>query len=60
MCMGQKGDAEITRKAFRELRTLVDQYELIHCSMGMSEDWQIAIEEGSTMVRIGRAIFDDQ
>ena len=28
-------------------------------SMGMSEDWRIAIEEGATIVRIGRAIFSD-
>ena len=46
-----------SRTFFRRLRTLRDQIGLTHLSMGMSEDFEIAIEEGSTMVRIGRAIF---
>ncbi len=45
------------RKHFRHLREIRDQVGLEHLSMGMSEDFEIAIEEGSTMVRIGRAIF---
>jgi pyridoxal phosphate enzyme (YggS family) len=45
------------RVHFRRLRGLRDQLGLAHLSMGMSEDFEIAIEEGSTMVRIGRAIF---
>jgi pyridoxal phosphate enzyme (YggS family) len=45
------------RKPFRRLREIRDQVGLEHLSMGMSEDFEIAIEEGSTMVRIGRAIF---
>jgi PLP dependent protein len=45
------------RKHFRRLRELRDQVGLEQLSMGMSEDFEIAIEEGSTMVRIGRAIF---
>ncbi|HEX9492008.1 MAG TPA: YggS family pyridoxal phosphate-dependent enzyme [Thermoanaerobaculia bacterium] len=45
------------RKHFRRLREIRDQVGLEHLSMGMSEDFEIAIEEGSTMVRIGRAIF---
>ena len=46
-----------SRPHFRRLRALRDQAGLEHLSMGMSEDFEIAIEEGSTMVRIGRAIF---
>ena len=46
-----------SRTFFRRLRALRDQIGLTHLSMGMSEDFEIAIEEGSTMVRIGRAIF---
>jgi len=46
-----------SRPHFRRLRALRDQLGLEHLSMGMSEDFEIAIEEGSTMVRIGRAIF---
>jgi uncharacterized pyridoxal phosphate-containing UPF0001 family protein len=45
------------RPHFRRLRALRDQLGLAQLSMGMSEDFEIAIEEGSTMVRIGRAIF---
>jgi len=45
------------RKHFYRLREIRDQVGLRHLSMGMSEDFEIAIEEGSTMVRIGRAIF---
>ena len=45
------------RPHFRMLREIRDQIGLQHLSMGMSEDFEIAIEEGSTMVRIGRAIF---
>jgi uncharacterized pyridoxal phosphate-containing UPF0001 family protein len=33
---------------------------MLHCSMGMSGDWRIALAEGSTMLRIGRAIFGER
>ena len=51
------GTAEETRRWFRELRALRDRHQLEQLSMGMSEDFETAIEEGSTMVRVGRAIF---
>ena len=54
MAIPPLGDA---RQHFRKLRALRDQIGLEQLSMGMSEDFEIAIEEGSTMVRIGRAIF---
>ena len=54
MAIPPLGDA---RPFFRRLRALRDQVGLAHLSMGMSEDFEVAIEEGSTMVRIGRAIF---
>jgi len=54
MAIPPVGDA---RAHFRRLRALRDQIGLAQLSMGMSEDFEIAIEEGSTMVRIGRAIF---
>jgi PLP dependent protein len=54
------GDPAATRQAFRLVRTLADQLGLKGCSMGMSEDLQIAIEEGSTHVRIGSAIFGER
>ena len=51
------GSEEQTRRYFRQLRALRDALGMDELSMGMSEDFEIAIEEGSTMVRIGRAIF---
>ena len=45
------------RPHFRALRALRDGLGLAELSMGMSADWRIAIEEGSTCVRIGTAIF---
>lgn len=49
---------EETRPDFRALKNLADQHGLKELSMGMSEDHRIAIEEGSTMVRIGTALFE--
>lgn len=59
------GDPEETRPVFGRLRGLRDDLEALgiagvtlpHLSMGMSGDFEIAVEEGATMVRIGRAIF---
>jgi pyridoxal phosphate enzyme (YggS family) len=45
------------RPHFRALRQLRDSVGVAELSMGMSEDYEIAIEEGSTLVRVGRAIF---
>ncbi len=50
-------DAEEVRPVFRKLRALAEELTLPELSMGMSNDYAVAIEEGSTMVRIGRAIF---
>lgn len=49
-------EAEL-RKIFSELRTLGEKYNLKELSMGMSDDYKIAVEEGATEVRLGRAIF---
>ncbi|HEV7921306.1 MAG TPA: YggS family pyridoxal phosphate-dependent enzyme [Thermoanaerobaculia bacterium] len=57
MAIPPAGEAEQTRRWFRELRLLRDRIGAQHLSMGMSEDFEVAIEEGSTMVRVGRAIF---
>jgi PLP dependent protein len=48
------------RAAFRTLRRLVDGLGLAVCSMGMTEDLELAVREGSTMVRVGRALFGDR
>ena len=51
---------EEVRPFFRQLRELKERYNLKDLSMGMTEDFEIAIEEGATMIRIGRAIFGDR
>jgi pyridoxal phosphate enzyme (YggS family) len=54
------GAADDARRAFRRLRELFDQLPSPHrqtLSMGMTGDFEIALEEGSTMVRIGTGIF---
>ncbi len=50
-------DTDQIRNDFRLLKTLADMSALRIVSMGMSDDYRIAIEQGSTMVRIGSAIF---
>jgi uncharacterized pyridoxal phosphate-containing UPF0001 family protein len=55
-------DAEKARPYFRELRRLRDESLKLHpaltqLSMGMSNDFVVAIEEGSTCVRVGTALF---
>jgi pyridoxal phosphate enzyme (YggS family) len=56
-------ESEKVRPVFRRLRELKEQCEQIlgaslsHLSMGMSGDFEVAIEEGATMIRIGTAIF---
>jgi hypothetical protein len=59
------GDAAEQRRAFRELRELRDAarsagYELPELSMGMSNDYQIAAEEGASMIRLGTALFGER
>jgi len=53
----QVDDPEQVRPVFRTLRTLRDAIGLTELSMGMTDDFEVAVEEGATMVRIGRAIF---
>jgi PLP dependent protein len=57
MAIPPAGAAEETRRYFRELRALRDRVGVEQLSMGMSEDFEVAIEEGATIVRVGRAIF---
>ncbi len=54
------GDTGLIRSCFRELRRLALRYNLKHLSMGMSDDFEIAIEEGATIIRVGRAIFGER
>jgi pyridoxal phosphate enzyme (YggS family) len=59
-------DRERVRRSFEMLRNLRDQVEsaigrpLRHLSMGMSDDFEIAVEEGATMVRLGRVLLGER
>lgn len=70
MTMAPRGEREDIIRTFSglaelkdSLREQVEDEEMLRCfselSMGMTEDWHLAIPRGSTIVRVGRAIFDD-
>lgn len=51
-------DPETVRPIFAKLSRLADLYQLPERSMGMSGDFEVAVEEGATLVRVGRAVFE--
>lgn len=51
---------EQARPVFRELRRLAEGENLQCLSMGMTDDFEVAIEEGATHVRVGRALFGER
>lgn len=51
-------DTALIRRVFSDLRKMRDAWGLKHLSMGMSHDFEIAVEEGATLVRVGSAIFN--
>ena len=55
-----EADPEETRPVFRRLREMAHSLGLPELSMGMTGDFEVAIEEGATHVRIGRAIFGER
>ena len=57
MAVGPAGPPEDARPAFRSLAAMSRTLDLGHLSMGMTDDLEVAVQEGSTMVRIGRALF---
>jgi PLP dependent protein len=57
MTVGPAGPAEEARAGFRLLRRMADELGLADCSMGMSADFEVAAEEGATIVRIGSRLF---
>lgn len=65
MTMAPRGDKNVARATFAGLRELRDELSaeypdlsLNELSCGMSEDFEVALEEGSTIVRLGRVVFD--
>jgi len=57
MGVGAAADELATAQGFQRLRSQVDVLGLTVCSMGMTADLEVAIREGSTLVRVGTAIF---
>ncbi len=61
-------DKEVTRRCFVQLREIfcrvkeegIENVEMLELSMGMSGDFEIAVEEGATMIRVGTAIFGER
>jgi hypothetical protein len=52
-----EGGPEAARPGFRTVRGLVDRLGLTVCSMGMSDDYLVAADEGATQVRLGSVLF---
>jgi PLP dependent protein len=60
MTVGPPGPPEHSRAGFALLSSMADALDLPVRSMGMSDDLDVALSEGSTMVRVGRALFGDR
>lgn len=54
------GEMSLTRTAFALLRRMADDLGIDGCSMGMTSDFEVAVEQGSTHVRIGSALFGER
>ena len=54
------GGPEAARLGFRAVRALADHLGLAVCSMGMTDDLEVAVQEGSTQVRVGSALFGER
>jgi pyridoxal phosphate enzyme (YggS family) len=57
MGVGPAGDPDLSRPGFRALVALADRLAVPERSIGMSDDLEVAIEEGATVVRVGSALF---
>jgi hypothetical protein len=61
MTINPKGlSSKANLELFKKCRSLADSLQLPDCSMGMSGDWEEAIEAGSTWLRLGSLIFGDR
>tara|TARA_B100001123_G_C15186821_1_gene977659 strand:+ start:614 stop:1321 length:708 start_codon:yes stop_codon:yes gene_type:complete len=60
MTVGAPGDEDATGRVFRTVAGLADQLSLPEVSMGMTDDLGIAVDCGSTLVRVGRALFGER
>jgi len=53
----QTGDPEASRPYFRRLRELAETHGLQELSMGTSQDYKVAVEEGATLIRVGSVLY---
>ena len=60
MTIGVDKDVEATKRAFSRLAKLAESMGLREISMGMSDDYEIAIDHGATILRVGRGIFGER
>ncbi len=66
MCIAPQSNEDIIKESFKEMNLIYKKIkteftiDLSELSMGMSDDYKIAIEEGATMIRIGRGIFGER
>lgn len=60
MTLGVAGDLEATEQVFRSTADLARQLGLAQVSMGMSDDVELAVAAGATIVRVGRALFGER
>ena len=51
-------DTALIGKLFRQMYEMKEKYGLKELSMGMSNDYKIALQEGATMIRLGRILFE--
>ena len=57
LTIGASEDRDTTLACFQDLKKLANSLGLSECSMGMSNDYDLALEAGATILRLGRAIF---
>jgi PLP dependent protein len=55
----ETGDPEASRPYFRGLRELAEEHGLRELSMGTSQDYQVAVEEGATLIRVGSVLYGE-
>lgn len=55
----ETGDPEASRPYFSRLRELAEQHGLLELSMGTSQDYRVAAEEGATLVRVGSVLYGE-
>jgi uncharacterized pyridoxal phosphate-containing UPF0001 family protein len=53
-------DPESSRPYFRRLRELAEAHGLRELSMGTSQDWRVAVDEGATLIRVGSTLYDSR